>query len=63
MRSWIHSNQVVDFSAPLASRSDDRQRRPLRLHLEIVPFEHSFATVGRMNEFVHHPLENLGRRL
>lgn len=55
--------KVVDFDAVLASRSEDRQPRPLRLHIEIAPFEHSFVTVGLINEFVRHPLENLARGL
>ncbi len=55
--------EVVDFSAPLVSRAEDRPQRLLRLHVEIGPFAHVFATVALANEFAHHPLETLGRKL
>ena len=55
--------EVVDFSAPLVSRADDRPQRLLRLHVEIGPFAHPFATVGLANEFERHPLENLASKL
>lgn len=55
--------EVVDFSAPLASRAEDRPQRLLRLHVEIGPFEHAFATVGLAHEFAYHPLESLASKL
>jgi hypothetical protein len=55
--------ELVDFSAPLASRAEDRPQRLLRLHVEIGPFAHVFATVGLANEFARHPLESLASRL
>ena len=55
--------EVVDFSAPLASRAEDRSQRLLRLHVEIGPFAHPFATVALAHEFARHPLENLASKL
>jgi hypothetical protein len=55
--------EVIDFTARLPSRSEEREQRMLRLHVELGPFEHPFATVGLANEFVRHPLENLAGKL
>jgi hypothetical protein len=55
--------EVIDFTARLASRSTEREQRMLRLHVELGPFEHPFATVGLAHEFVRHPLESLASKL
>jgi hypothetical protein len=55
--------EVIDFTAPLPSRADDRPQRMLRLHVETGPFGQPFATVGLAHEFVRHPLENLASKL